>query len=68
LNEILITAVRAIDLRLPTSRDNIGSDAVNTEPGYSAPYSTAPGYSIQIRKQSLMHFTCPTGKVWSEPS
>ena len=29
---------------------------------------TAPGYSIQIRKQSLMQFTYPTGKAWSEPS
>jgi L-fuconate dehydratase len=38
LNEILITAVRVIDLRFPTSRDRIGSDAVNTDPDYSAAY------------------------------
>jgi L-fuconate dehydratase len=38
LNEILITAVRVIDLRFPTSRDHIGSDAVNTDPDYSAAY------------------------------
>jgi L-fuconate dehydratase len=38
LNEILITSVRVIDLRFPTSRDRIGSDAVNTDPDYSAAY------------------------------
>jgi L-fuconate dehydratase len=38
LNDILITAVRVIDLRFPTSRDNIGSDAVNKDPDYSAAY------------------------------
>jgi L-fuconate dehydratase len=38
LNEILITAVSVIDLRFPTSRDHIGSDAVNTDPDYSAAY------------------------------
>jgi L-fuconate dehydratase len=38
LNEILITAIRVIDLRFPTSRDHIGSDAVNTDPDYSAAY------------------------------
>ena len=38
MNEILITAVRVIDLRFPTSRDHIGSDAVNTDPDYSAAY------------------------------
>jgi L-fuconate dehydratase len=38
LNEILITAVRVIDLRFPTSRDHIGSDAVNADPDYSAAY------------------------------
>jgi len=39
LNEILITSVRVIDLRFPTSRDHIGSDAVNKDPDYSAAYS-----------------------------
>jgi len=38
LNDILITSVRVIDLRFPTSRDNIGSDAVNKDPDYSAAY------------------------------
>jgi L-fuconate dehydratase len=38
LNETLITAVRVIDLRFPTSRDHIGSDAVNKDPDYSAAY------------------------------
>jgi L-fuconate dehydratase len=38
LNEILITSARVIDLRFPTSRDHIGSDAVNVDPDYSAAY------------------------------
>ncbi|NYF80740.1 enolase C-terminal domain-like protein [Granulicella arctica] len=38
LNEIQITAVRVIDLRFPTSREHIGSDAVNKDPDYSAAY------------------------------
>jgi L-fuconate dehydratase len=38
LNEILITGVRVIDIRFPTSRDHIGSDAVNKDPDYSAAY------------------------------
>jgi L-fuconate dehydratase len=36
--EILITNVRVIDLRFPTSREHIGSDAVNKDPDYSAAY------------------------------
>ncbi len=35
---ITITAVRVIDLRFPTSREHIGSDAVNKDPDYSAAY------------------------------
>jgi L-fuconate dehydratase len=35
---ITITAVRVIDLRFPTSRERIGSDAVNKDPDYSAAY------------------------------
>src|ERR1700761_7899780 len=35
---IAITTVRLIDLRFPTSRHHIGSDAVNTDPDYSAAY------------------------------
>lgn len=38
MNDILITAVRVIDLRFPTSRLHIGSDAVNKDPDYSAAY------------------------------
>jgi len=38
VNEIVITGVRVIDLRFPTSRENIGSDAVNIDPDYSAAY------------------------------
>lgn len=38
MSETLITAVRVIDLRFPTSRDHIGSDAVNGDPDYSAAY------------------------------
>lgn len=35
---INITNVRVIDLRFPTSRESIGSDAVNKDPDYSAAY------------------------------
>ena len=38
MNDILITGVRVIDLRFPTSREHIGSDAVNKDPDYSAAY------------------------------
>ena len=38
MSEILITSVRVIDLRFPTSREHIGSDAVNKDPDYSAAY------------------------------
>jgi L-fuconate dehydratase len=38
LEAITITDVRVIDLRFPTSRDAIGSDAVNKDPDYSAAY------------------------------
>ncbi len=38
MNETLITGVRVIDLRFPTSREQIGSDAVNKDPDYSAAY------------------------------
>ncbi len=34
----IITGVRVIDLRFPTSRESIGSDAVNKDPDYSAAY------------------------------
>lgn len=38
LSDLKITKARVIDLRFPTSRENIGSDAVNTDPDYSAAY------------------------------
>ena len=38
MTAIRITNVRVIDLRFPTSRDHIGSDAVNKDPDYSAAY------------------------------
>jgi len=38
LKPIIITDVRVIDLRFPTSRHQIGSDAVNKDPDYSAAY------------------------------
>ena len=38
MKEILITRARVIDLRFPTSREQIGSDAVNKDPDYSAAY------------------------------
>jgi len=38
VNQIQITRVRTVDLRFPTSRDAIGSDAVNKNPDYSAAY------------------------------
>jgi L-fuconate dehydratase len=38
VSEIRIERVRTIDLRFPTSRTAIGSDAVNKDPDYSAAY------------------------------
>jgi len=38
LSELRITNVHAIDLRFPTSRESIGSDAMNKDPDYSAAY------------------------------
>ncbi len=37
--DIRITNVRVVDLRFPTSRERIGSDAVNKDPDYSAAYA-----------------------------
>ena len=36
--DLTIRHARAIDLRFPTSREHIGSDAVNLDPDYSAAY------------------------------
>ncbi len=38
MSDLKITNVRVIDLRFPTSREQIGSDAVNKDPDYSAAY------------------------------
>ena len=38
MKDLNITSVRVIDLRFPTSREKIGSDAVNKDPDYSAAY------------------------------
>jgi L-fuconate dehydratase len=38
VSKLRITNARVIDLRFPTSRENIGSDAVNVDPDYSAAY------------------------------
>ena len=38
VNQIRITGVRVLDVRFPTSVGNIGSDAVNKDPDYSAAY------------------------------
>lgn len=38
MRAITITGARVIDLRFPTSREAIGSDAVNKDPDYSAAY------------------------------
>ena len=38
MNRTIITKIRVIDLRFPTSQEQIGSDAVNKDPDYSAAY------------------------------
>jgi len=38
LRDPKITNVRVLDIRFPTSREHIGSDAVNRDPDYSAAY------------------------------
>ena len=38
MSSLTITSVRVVDLRFPTSRQSIGSDAVNKDPDYSAAY------------------------------
>jgi L-fuconate dehydratase len=38
MNDIRIQRIKTIDLRFPTSREAIGSDAVNKDPDYSAAY------------------------------
>jgi len=38
MSTITITGIRVVDLRFPTSLEQIGSDAVNKDPDYSAAY------------------------------
>src|ERR1700761_4367133 len=38
VTDVRIGSVRVVDLRFPTSRESIGSDAVNKDPDYSAAY------------------------------
>lgn len=38
MGTVRITRMRVVDLRFPTSREGIGSDAVNKDPDYSAAY------------------------------
>ncbi len=38
LSDVTIRSFRVVDLRFPTSRERIGSDAVNKDPDYSAAY------------------------------
>ena len=38
MTDVRIVSVRVVELRFPTSRDSIGSDAVNKDPDYSAAY------------------------------
>ncbi len=38
MNDVRVSGVRVVDLRFPTSREQIGSDAVNKDPDYSAAY------------------------------
>ena len=38
MNDPKITNVRVLDLRFPTSQVQVGSDAVNRDPDYSAAY------------------------------
>jgi L-fuconate dehydratase len=38
LKPVTVTQIEVIDLRFPTSREQIGSDAVNKDPDYSAAY------------------------------
>jgi L-fuconate dehydratase len=38
MQQLTIQRVRVVDLRFPTSRESIGSDAVNKDPDYSAAY------------------------------
>jgi L-fuconate dehydratase len=52
-SEIVITDVRVIDLRFPTSREQIGSDAVNKDPDYSAAYCILDTSSPELTGHGL---------------
>ena len=55
MSEIVITNVRVIDLRFPTSRENIGSDAVNKDPDYSAAYCILETNTRSRRLRADLH-------------
>ena len=38
MSPIIVTNIKVVDLRFPTSKESIGSDAVNKDPDYSAAY------------------------------
>ncbi len=38
VSPIIVTNIKVVDLRFPTSKESIGSDAVNKDPDYSAAY------------------------------
>jgi L-fuconate dehydratase len=52
-NGIVITEVRVIDLRFPTSREQIGSDAVNKDPDYSAAYCVLETNYLELTGHGL---------------
>ena len=51
-----ITRVVARDIRFPTSVDLSGSDAMNE----------APGYSAEMKPESLNEFEFPKGGAWAK--
>ena len=52
---ITITGVVARDIRFPTSLDLSCSDAMNE----------APGYSAEMKPESLNEFEFPSGGAWA---
>jgi hypothetical protein len=58
-----IVEVEALDIRFPTSRTLDGSDAMNPDPDYLPPLD--PGYSAELRAQSLADHRFPDGAAWT---
>ena len=48
------------DVRFPTSKDLTGSDAIHTDPDYSATYVTAHTDNDNLKGLSLIHISEPT--------